>query len=93
MVYVSNNKRTVETPTITFFVEQRNFGFAENDGRWLLTQLPELYWSAGGCLRQRRPGTFLGVFDDMAAVETAIANAPVQPIEDVPVTAMGRVSC
>jgi hypothetical protein len=92
-MYVSNNKQSIQVNGLTFLVEQRNVGFADNDGRWVVVQLAELYWSNIGVLRQRRPGAFLGVFDDMDAVREAIAAAAPQPERDEMVMSMGRVSC
>ena len=92
-MYVSNNKQGIEANGLKFLVEQRNVGFADNDGRWIVNQLAELYWSNIGTLRQRRPGAFLGVFDDMDAVRAVIAAAAPQPECDEMVTSMGRVSC
>jgi hypothetical protein len=92
-MYVSNNKSTIEANGSTFMIEQRNAGFAHNDGQWIVSQLAELYWSPIGVMRRRRPGAFLGVFADMAAVEAAIAAAAPQPECDEMVMSMGRVSC
>lgn len=93
MAYVSNNKQSIEADGLKFLVEQRNVGFADNDGRWVVVQLAELYWSGIGVLRQRRPGAFLGVFDDMEAVLAAVAAAAPRPERDEMVMSMGRVSC
>ncbi len=92
-MYVSNNKATIEANGCTFMIEQRNVGFANNDGKWIVSQLAELYWSPIGVMRRRRPGAFLGVFEDMAAVEAVIAAAAPLPERDEMVTSMGRVSC
>jgi hypothetical protein len=93
MSYVSNHKASITADGGTFLIEQRNVGFADNDGRWIVSQLAELYWSNIGTMRQRRPGAFLGVFDDMDAVNAAIAAAAPQPERDEMVMSMGRVSC
>jgi hypothetical protein len=88
----SNNRRSIKTGVAEFMIEQRNAGFADNDGRWIISQLPELFWSNIGTLRTRRAGRFLGVFDDMAAVDNAIAAAQQAPEIDTPVLSMGRTS-
>lgn len=92
-MYIDNHKHSVTVNGLTFLVEQRNIGFADNDGRWIVSQLAELYWSSIGVMRQRRPGAFLGVFDDMDAVNAAIATASPRPVDDQMVMSMGRVSC
>ena len=79
---MTNNCQTVTTAAGEFMIEQRNVGFADNDGRWIVSQLPELYWSNIGVLRQRRPGAFLGVFEDRAAADAAIATAAPLPEHD-----------
>jgi hypothetical protein len=89
---ISNNVQTVKTATGEFMIEQRNVGFADNDGRWIVSQLPELFWSKIGTLRRRRAGRFLGAFDDMPAVNVAIAAADQMPEIDEMVTSMGRTS-
>lgn len=81
--YRFNNDQTVETEVGTFYVEQRNAGFEPNDGKWLVTQLPELYWTTCGTLHRRRPGKPLGVFADTAGAAEAINVAEQQPVEDV----------
>jgi hypothetical protein len=90
--YRGNNERTVTTPAAEFLVGQRNAGYVDNDGRWVVSQLPELYWSPGGWLRQRRPGAFLGVFGTEALALAAIEAAERQPERDEWVESMGRVS-
>ena len=77
-----NNDQTVKTEVGEFLVCQRNVGYAENDGYWVVTQLPELYWSNGGVLRQRRPEKFLGVFATPVDMVEAIDAATIQPIRD-----------
>jgi hypothetical protein len=76
-----NNDQSFKTPAGEFLVVQRNGGYADNDGQWVVTQLPELYWSTGGVLRQRRPEKFLGVLTKEEAV-AAIESAELQPIMD-----------
>lgn len=83
-----NNVTMVETNAAQFLIEQRNVGFAQNDGRWIVSQLPELYWSTAGALRQSRPGAFLGVFDTRADADIAISTATQQSVED---SMVGRV--
>jgi hypothetical protein len=77
-----NNDQTVKTDAGEFYAEQRNAGFEPNDGAWVVTQLPELYWSGAGVLRQRRPEKFLGVFATPELAVAAIEGAELQPIED-----------
>jgi hypothetical protein len=91
--YRSNNERTETTPAARFLMSQRHAGYADNDGRWVVSQLPELYWSAAGVLRQRRPGAFLGVFDTEAAALATIQAAEPQPERDEWVESMGSASC
>lgn len=93
MSYIDNFKKSITANGLTFLIEQRNIGFADNDGRWIVSQLAELYWSPIGVMRQRRPGAFLGVFDDMDAVNAVIADAAPMPVADQMVMSMGRVSC
>lgn len=73
---------SIKTEVATFMISKRDAGYADNDGRYVVHQLPELYWSKIGVLRRRRPGTFLGVFDDMNAVHAAIAAAGKTPEDD-----------
>lgn len=91
--YRGNNERSIVTTAAEFLLRQRNVGYADNDGRWLVDQLPELYWSAGGVLRRRRPGAFLGVFDTEDAALAAIEAAGEQPERDEWVESIGQVSC
>jgi len=91
--YRSNNERSVKTSVADFLIGQRNAGYADNDGRWIVHQLPELYWSPGGVLRRRRPGAYLGAFDTEAAALAAIEAAEAQPERDEWVESMGRASC
>lgn len=92
-MYNPNNRETVTTDAGTFEMEQRNEGFEPNDGRWIVSQHPELFWSSYGTLRQRRPGAFLGVFETHADALCAVSDAQPQPVTDVPVMSIGRVSC
>lgn len=91
--YCSNNERSVTTGVGAFLLGQRNAGYADNDGRWVVSQLPELYWSTAGVLRQRRPGVFLGVFDTEAAALTAIEGAGAPTEDDRWVESIGQASC
>ncbi len=79
-----NNDQTIKTHVAEFLVVQRNVGFIDNDGLWLVSQLPELYWTTTGGLRQRRPGKFLGAFLEPEAALEVILCADPQPIEDKP---------
>lgn len=78
-----NNDQTVETEAGTFYAEQRNAGFEPNDGKWVVTQLPDLYWTGYGTLRRSRPGKSLGVFDSPAEAVAAIEAAEPQPVDDI----------
>lgn len=93
MSYVSNNETSVKTAAGEFMLTQRNAGFTDNDGKWIVSQLPELYWSSIGFLRQRRPGALLGIFDTQAEAYAAVAAAAPAPVRDEAVMSMGRVSC
>jgi hypothetical protein len=77
-----NKDQTIKTEAGEFYICQRNEGFALNDGQWVVTQLPELYWGAAGVLRQRRSEKFLGIFLTPVDVVEAIEAAELQPIED-----------
>lgn len=77
-----NHDQTIKTGAGEFYANQRNEGYADNDGRWVVHQQPELYWSTAGVLRQRRPGAFLGIFDTTTQAEAAISAATQQPIND-----------
>lgn len=81
--YVSNHLHTITTPAGQFVVEQRNVGFASNDGKWVVSLLPELYWSHIGTLRKRREGRFLGAFTGRATANAAIATTGLPPAIDV----------
>lgn len=73
--------REIEGVTVEFMVEQRNHGFAKNDGAWIVTQLQELVWRTG-VLHERRPAKFLGVADTVEAAEALIQGATLQPAWD-----------
>jgi len=77
-----NNDQTVKTEAGEFMAVQRNQGYATNDGHWVVTQLPELYWSGIGVLRQRRPSSFLGAFATPELAAAAIESATLQPVAD-----------
>lgn len=79
MSYVSNNDKWITNNIGTFHLEQRNVGFADNDGRWVVTQSPELYWSASGVLYYKARGAFLGVFDTETLALVAVESAERQP--------------
>jgi hypothetical protein len=81
--YRFNNDQTVETEVGTFYVEQRNAGFEPNDGKWIVTQLPELYWTTHGTLHRRRPGKPLGAFATTTEAAAAIEAAELQPVDDI----------
>lgn len=93
MSYVPSTVETIKTDVASFMIEQRNVGFADNDGRWIAEQLAELYWSGIGVLRQKRAGTFLGVYDTRESAVAACHAALAQPVQDEMVRSMGRVSC
>jgi hypothetical protein len=82
MTYHSNNEETITTDAGQFMIGQRNAGYADNDGAWVVTQLKELYWSNIGTLRQRRDGQFIGVFATRTDADAAIAAATLQPVND-----------
>lgn len=77
--YISTCRRQVTTDVGEFMLEQRNIGFEPNDGKWVVTQLPGLFWSEIGVLYQRRPGAFLGVFDTLELAYKAAYEAERQP--------------
>ncbi len=93
MSYVPSTVETIKTDVASFLIEQRNVGFADNDGRWIVQQLSELYWSGIGTLRQKRAGAFLGVYDTRESAVAACHKASAQPVQDEMVRSMGRVSC
>lgn len=75
-----NHRHSFTTGAAEFMLEQRNAGFDPNDGRWILNQLPELYWSRAGALYRRRAGRFVGVFEDSDAARDAAAAAGLMPV-------------
>lgn len=77
-----NRDETVTTSVGQFSLIQRNSGYADNDGRWLVHQYADLYWSPIGTLRQRRAGRFLGVFDTETEAREATAAAEAVPLDD-----------
>ena len=77
-----NRDETVTTSVGQFSLIQRNSGYADNDGRWLVHQYADLYWSSIGTLRQQRAGRFLGVFDTETEAREAIAAAEAMPLDD-----------
>jgi hypothetical protein len=80
--YVSNNEWSFKTDVAEFVLVQRNVGFEPNDGRWIVRQCAEFYFGEGGFFRQRRPGRFLGTFDDAGAAMRAVATATRVPVDD-----------
>ena len=90
--YVSNHRQSFSAPAGTFMLEQKNAGFVENDGRWILAQLPESTWVYGQ-LRITRKGRVVGVFDTEAEARIAASAIDTSmPSCDEPAI-MGRVSC
>lgn len=81
MTYISNHVERVTIETGDFLMEQRNTGFADNDGQWTVHQSAELYWGPGGLLTQRRPGAHLGVFPTKEAALAAVHAAQPQPVD------------
>ena len=77
--YRFNNDQTITTEIGQFLVEQRNAGFVDNDGHWIVSKLRDLYWSQVGTLVERRPGKYLGAFATPAEADAAIASAEIQP--------------
>lgn len=53
-------------------VEQRNVGFADNDGRWIAQRVRGNRWTAGGVLEPVGESAFLGVFDTEAEALAAV---------------------
>jgi hypothetical protein len=74
-----NKDQTVKTDAGEFYVCQRNEGFVNNDGRWLVKLLPNFEWSPGGAYIETRPGRDLGNFltpvDVIEAIESAAPEA------------------
>jgi hypothetical protein len=79
MTYVSNHEQAIRTDVAEFMITQRNVGFADNDGQWIVTQLAEFEYNHLGTLYKIRGGKFLGAFADLDAARAAIATATVQP--------------
>lgn len=77
--YVSNNEAHVKTEAGEFLYSQRNVGYWENDGRWIVNQLSELYWDGYGYLTQKREGILLGIYDTKEEAEEAIRSATQLP--------------
>jgi hypothetical protein len=77
--YVSNNERYLQTDAGEFLMNQRNVGYWENDGRWIVRQLADLYWDGYGYLTKRREGLSIGPFDTEEEALTAIASAEIRP--------------
>lgn len=75
MSYVSNNEEWRTTDAGRFCLTQRNAGYADNDGRWVVSQVGEHEYDHLGTLYRTREGKVLGVFDSketaLAAVQTA----------------------
>ncbi len=85
-----NHDQDITTETGGFYVCQRNVGFADNDGHWLVTQAADLYWAPGGYLTRRRDSRFLGDFATTAEAEAAINAAGRMPELSPHVTLSGR---
>lgn len=77
-----NNEQRVTTGAGEFMIQQRNMGYEVNDGKWVATQLPELYRGGAGEWRQRRPEYFLGVFGTPVDMVEAIVAAPPRAVCD-----------
>lgn len=77
--YVSNHEGYTKTDAGEFLYNQRNVGYWENDGKWIVNQLPDLYWDKWGYLAKRREGRTLGLFDTKEAAEAAIKSAEAMP--------------
>jgi hypothetical protein len=77
-----NNDQSITTDAGTFMICQRNEGYAENDGRWVVSQLASLYWSTAGVLRSKGDEKFLGVFLTPVDVIEAIEAAEPLPLRD-----------
>ena len=91
--YRSNNDQTIKRADgAEFMIIQRNAGYADNDGRWVASLQPELFWSNIGTLRRRRAARFLGVFDTKSDALMAIIEADRGPEIDESVNSMGRSS-
>lgn len=79
--YRFNKDQTIRTDAGEFLVEQRNAGFADNDGAWIVSLLPEIYWTLWE-MRRRRPGHFVGAFATPALAEDAIRATVLPAIAD-----------
>ena len=79
--YITNNNVTLSTEIGRFMIEQRNVGYSTNDGRWLLTLLPEHSFGTNGRMIQRRPGQFLGGYDSLTAAVGAMHAFSAPPAE------------
>jgi len=77
-----NHTQSVKTDAGEFIINQRNEGYAENDGKWTVSQHAPLYWSAAGVLRSKGDGKFLGVFLTPVDVIEAIESAEPLPLRD-----------
>ncbi len=77
-----NNDQSFQTAAGLFMTQQRNEGFAVNDGKWVLSQHGDLYRSTGGVLRLTADVKFLGVFDTAVDVVEAIELAAPLPARD-----------
>lgn len=77
-----NNDHTQTFEAGEFYFQQRNAGYADNDGKWVVSLMPEVYWSNVGVLRQRRPGKLVGVFATLGIAVDAAREAGRMPIVD-----------
>jgi hypothetical protein len=77
-----NNDQSVKTDAGEFMINQRNEGYAENDGKWTVSQHAPLYWSTAGVLRSKGDEKFLGVFLTPVDVIEAIEAAGTLPLRD-----------
>ncbi len=69
-----NNDQTITYGGAEFYAEQRNAGFADNDGSWVITLHAQNVWTTGGVLCEARPGRHVGVFTTIAAADRAIRD-------------------
>jgi hypothetical protein len=77
-----NHTQTVKTDAGNFMINQRNEGYAENDGKWTVSQHAPLYWSKAGVLRSKGDEKFLGVFPTAVDMIEAIEAAKPLPVRD-----------
>lgn len=77
--YVPKNERWIRTDAGLFWAEQRLVGFADNDGRWTVTQMSECEYRALGALVRTREARHLGIFDTDADAMLAIRDAERMP--------------